>query len=169
MLQDGTPEGRKRQNGGQRRRRAVALPVLRIRCYIRIRESPSQPTRIPIPPREQGNVLSTYIRRSRIGGEEVTHERNGLRFIWDGGKAESNLRKHGISFETACELFFDPFVHLLQSEMLGGEEREAAIGMTEGWRLLVVVYTFRSESIRVISARPATLRERKHYESTADP
>jgi uncharacterized DUF497 family protein len=113
--------------------------------------------------------LSTYIRRGRLGSEEVTHERNDVRFIWDGGKAESNLRKHSFSFETACEVFFDPFVHLLRSEMLGGEEREATIGMTEGWRLLVVVYTFRAESIRIISARPATPGERKRYEGTADP
>ncbi|HSS49393.1 MAG TPA: BrnT family toxin [Thermoanaerobaculia bacterium] len=112
--------------------------------------------------------MSTYIRRGRIGGEEVTHERNDLRFIWDGGKAKSNLHKHGVYFETACEIFFDPFVHLLRSEMLGGEEREVAIGMTESWRLLVVVYTFRTEAIRVISARPATPGERKRYEGTAD-
>jgi uncharacterized protein len=115
------------------------------------------------------NVLSTYIRRGSIGGEEVAHERNGVRFIWDGGKAASNLGKHGVSFETACEIFFDPFVHLLRSEMLGGEEREAAIGMTEGWQLLVVVYTFRTEAIRMISARSATTGERSRYESTADP
>jgi uncharacterized protein len=104
-----------------------------------------------------------------MGCEEVTHKRNGLRFIWDGGKAESNLRKHGVSFETACEIFFDPFVHLLRSEMLGGEEREVAMGMTEGWWLLVIVYTFRAEAIRVISARPATSGERRLYEGTADP
>jgi uncharacterized DUF497 family protein len=48
--------------------------------------------------------------------------------------------------------------------MLGGEEREAAIGLTEGWRLLVVVYTFREEAIRIISARPATAAERSLYE-----
>jgi len=64
----------------------------------------------------------------------------------------------------ACEVFFDPFVHLLRSDMIGGEERETAIGMTEDWHLLVVVYTLRAESIRLISARPATTAERIGYE-----
>jgi uncharacterized DUF497 family protein len=101
------------------------------------------------------------------GSGEVSHERNGLRFVWDRQKAESNLRKHGVSFQTACEAFFDPFVRLLRSEMLGGEEREAVIGITEDWRLLVVVYTFRTAAIRIISARPSTPGERTLYEDTA--
>jgi len=113
--------------------------------------------------------LSTYIRGGRMSGGEGSHDRNGLRFVWDRGKAESNLRRHGISFQTACEVFFDPFVRLLRSEMLGGEEREVVIGITEDWRPLVVVYTFRAEAIRIISARPATLGERTQYEGTAAP
>lgn len=95
---------------------------------------------------------------------DVVHQRNGIRFVWDRGKADLNLRKHGVSFETACEIFFDPLVCLLRSEMLGGEDREAAIGMTEVWSVLVVVYTFRKEAIRIISARPATPREKADYE-----
>jgi uncharacterized protein len=104
-----------------------------------------------------------------LGSGEVSHERNGLRFVWDRGKAESNLRKHGVSFQTACEVFFDPFVRLLRSGMLGGEEREAVIGITEDWRLLVAVYTFRTAAIRIISARPATPGERNLYEDTTTP
>ena len=104
-----------------------------------------------------------------MSGGEVFHDRNGLRFVWNREKAESNLRKHGVSFQTACEVFFDPFVRLLRSEMLGGEEREAVIGITVDWRLLVVVYTFRTEAIRVISARPATSGERTLYEDTTAP
>jgi uncharacterized DUF497 family protein len=95
---------------------------------------------------------------------DVVHERHGIRFTWDRGKAESNLRKHRVSLETASEIFFDPLIRLERSEMLGGEEREAAIGLTEGWRLVVVVYTFREEAIRIISARPATAAERSLYE-----
>lgn len=105
-----------------------------------------------------------YIRRGKISLGDVVHERNGIRFTWDRGKAESNLRKHRISLEMACEVFFDPLIRLERSEMLGGEERETAIGLTEGWRLLVVVYTFRAEAIRIISARPATAAERERYE-----
>ena len=79
------------------------------------------------------------------------------------------VRKHGISFEAACEIFFDPFIALLRSRMLDAEERETAIGMTEGWRLLVVVYTFREKAIRLISARPATPIEKDDYENTTAP
>lgn len=114
-------------------------------------------------------VLSTYIRRGRLSLGEVAYKRNDIRFVWDRGKAESNLHKHGVSFETACEIFFDPFVRLLRSEMIGGEEREVATGMTEDWSLLVVVYTFREEAIRVISARLATSAERNRYEDSTAP
>lgn len=110
-----------------------------------------------------------YIRRGSISRGDVVHRRNDIVFVWDHGKAEGNLRKHGVSFETACDIFFDPFVHLLRSEMLGGEEREAAVGMTLDWRLMVVVYTFREKAIRVISARPSTPAERDLYDGSNAP
>jgi uncharacterized protein len=113
--------------------------------------------------------LTSYIRRGRIPLGDVVHQRNGIRFFWDGGKAEDNLRKHGIFFESASEVFFDPLARLLGSNMIGGEDRESLIGLTEGWCPLVVVYTFREEAIRIISARPATLRERTLYEGTTAP
>ena len=108
--------------------------------------------------------MATYIRGGRIALGDVVHKRNDICFVWDRGKADSNLRKHGVAFEDACEVFFDPFIRLLHSQVIGGEERESAIGLTEDWTLLVVVYAFREEAIRVISARPATSRERKTYE-----
>jgi uncharacterized DUF497 family protein len=110
-----------------------------------------------------------YIRRGRLSVGDVVQERNGIRFTWDRDKGESNLRKHRVSLEAACEVFSDPFIRLHRSEMLGGEERETAIGLTEDWRLLVVVYTFRQEGIRIISARPATAGERSVYEDSAAP
>jgi uncharacterized DUF497 family protein len=55
----------------------------------------------------------------------------GQRFVWDSEKATVNLGKHGISFEKACEVFFDPFV-ILDDAGPADEEREAAIGMNEG-------------------------------------
>jgi len=109
-----------------------------------------------------------YIRRGRIPAGDAVLERNGIRFVWNHEKAESNCRKHGVSFEEACDVFFDPFIRLLHSEVIGGEEREAAIGMTEDWRLVVVAYTFRAVAIRLISARPATPRERANYEDPTD-
>lgn len=104
-----------------------------------------------------------YIRHGSIPAGDVVLERNGIRFTWDRGKVESNVRKH-VSFETACEVFFDPLIRLYRSEMLDGEEREMAIGLTADWRLLAIVYTFRAEAIRIISARPATSTERSFYE-----
>lgn len=110
-----------------------------------------------------------YIRRGRVPLSDAVHQRNGVHFVWNREKAESNAHKHGVSFEMACEVFFDPFVQLLRSDMIGGEERETVIGMTEDWRLLVVVYTFREEAIRLISGRPAAPAERVRYEDPTAP
>jgi uncharacterized DUF497 family protein len=100
---------------------------------------------------------------------DVVHRLNDITFVWDDRKASSNLQKHGVALETACEVFFDPFVLLHHAEVIGGEDRETAIGLTGGWRVLVVVYTLRDDSIRIISARPATSHERSHYENGQAP
>ena len=100
---------------------------------------------------------------------DVVRPLRGIVFAWDERKAKINLQKHGVSLETACEVFFDPFIRTLRSEWTGGEERELAIGLTESWKVLVVAFTFRGESIRIISARPATDLERISYEDDRDP
>ena len=75
------------------------------------------------------------------------------------------MQKHGISFETACEAFLDPFVQSIDVEEVDEELREAIIGMTISWKLLYVIYTIRNEKIfRIISARSVTKIERKKYE-----
>jgi len=94
----------------------------------------------------------------------VNYTLHGIKFEWDDDKASTNLRKHQISFETACEIFLDPFIKLVDEEEVDGELREAAIGMTVDWRLLYVVYVFRDDVVRIISARPVTTVERKQYE-----
>jgi uncharacterized DUF497 family protein len=86
-------------------------------------------------------------------------------FEWDSHKAATNVRKHDISFDVACEVFFDPFLHYLEDEMADGELRETVIGMTENWQLLQVVYVLRVDMVRVISARKATKSERRWYEN----
>lgn len=53
-----------------------------------------------------------------------------ITFEWDSRKAAANIRKHEISFELACEAFFDPFVFHLDGEIVRGELRESIIGMT---------------------------------------
>jgi len=88
----------------------------------------------------------------------------GQRFCWDSEKAASNFKKHGVPFEQAREVFFDPFVRL--DDVSGNEEgRESATRLTEDWTLLSVVHLVREgDLIRIISARPATAQERRAYE-----
>ena len=89
----------------------------------------------------------------------------GQRFVWDSDKAASNVSKHGIAFETACEVFFDPFV-LIEDASPVEEQRQAAIGLTENWELLFVVHLIREEdAIRIVSARLPTAQERGRYEN----
>ena len=88
----------------------------------------------------------------------------GQRFAWNSGKAAANLKKHGIDFELACEVFFDPFVNILDATP-EEEAREAALGFTEDWTLLFVVHVVREKDvIRIISARRATRAQRRLYE-----
>jgi uncharacterized protein len=85
-------------------------------------------------------------------------------FDWDGDKAEGNYRKHGIDFETAIEVFKDPFA-IEGFDQLSpgyGEDRYLIVGMAGG-QLLTVVYTERDEVIRLISARRASRREHDDY------
>ena len=91
---------------------------------------------------------------------------HGQRFVWDSEKASSNASKHGISFETACQIFFDPFIQI-EDASAGAEQRDSAIGLAEDWSLLFVVHIVREgDTIRIISARSATARERRSYEDS---
>lgn len=87
-----------------------------------------------------------------------------IEFMWDSAKGELNWHKHNIHFETASEVFFDPFLVALDDEITVDEERHTVIGLTTQWQLLYVVYVWRGETIRLISARTATSHERKIYE-----
>jgi uncharacterized DUF497 family protein len=93
------------------------------------------------------------------------HSDQGIPFEWDPEKAASNLAKHGVSFETAREAFFDPFVVAKGSEVVDHELRESLIGMTRRWQMLCVVYVVRvGGTYRIISAREADPNERREYE-----
>jgi uncharacterized DUF497 family protein len=88
----------------------------------------------------------------------------GLLFEWDGEKATTNLRKHGVSFEEACEVFLDPLVLVRDSGDADGVA-QVVIGETRNERLLFVVHIIRQgEVIRIVSARPVTSHERREYE-----
>jgi hypothetical protein len=85
-------------------------------------------------------------------------------YEWDPRKAAANFAKHGISFADAVAVFGDEVAITIDDEF-PDEVRMVTIGMDAFGRILVVVYTWRGEgTIRIISARRATRRERKQYE-----
>lgn len=96
----------------------------------------------------------------------------GIRFSWNAAKAASNLKKHGVSFETATRVFFDPFALTEQDRIEGGERRWQTLGVVEGHLLLLVAHTVSEddtegqpiEVIHIISARRAERKERRRYE-----
>ncbi len=86
-----------------------------------------------------------------------------MEFEWDKAKATQNQRKHGVSFADTFGVFEDPNAITLQQKVRE-EERHVTIGLDAFGRLLVVVYTWRGERIRIISARKATKSEVSQYE-----
>ncbi len=88
-----------------------------------------------------------------------------LQFSWDPPKAAANLLKHGVPFEEATTVFRNPLAKVLpdptQSEQ---EERALIIGHAAGGRLLLIVFAEAADQIRIISAREASVRERREYE-----
>lgn len=89
----------------------------------------------------------------------------GYTFEWDSRKAESNARKHGVTFEEASTVFADPLGLLMPDpDHSLSEERYLVLGMSNRQRLLVVAFAERPPRTRLISARLATRRERRCYE-----
>ena len=89
-----------------------------------------------------------------------------LRFEWDESKAITNLHKHKVSFEEAQTVFYDPLAYIFDDERHSRDEfREVIIGHSNANRLLLVCFTERFPgTVRIISARRPTKRERKDYE-----
>ena len=84
---------------------------------------------------------------------------------WDEAKREENLRKHGIDF-VGVETLFEGFTATIEDDRLDyGEQRFVTFGIMEG-RVVVVVHTEQSDTIRIISIRKATKREEQGYFST---
>ena len=86
-----------------------------------------------------------------------------MKFEWDPKKAEANRRKHGIEFLDAVIVFDDDRAVTLLDEH-PREERYVTFGMDAQGRVLAVSYAVRGDTVRVISARKATPRERAQYE-----
>ncbi|MBI2115813.1 MAG: BrnT family toxin [candidate division NC10 bacterium] len=88
-----------------------------------------------------------------------------MRVAWDPEKAKLNLRKHGIHFSDAEGVLFDPHALTEEDQTAQGEHRYVTIGLDSLGRILVVVYAYRGDDIRLISARRATRKERRSYET----
>ena len=87
-----------------------------------------------------------------------------MTITFDPKKAAANFQKHGIRFSDAEFVMFDPMALTREDSEAEGEERFVSIGADSTGRVLVVVYTYRGEEIRIISARLATAKERGFYE-----
>ncbi|MEW6351749.1 MAG: BrnT family toxin [Thermodesulfobacteriota bacterium] len=104
---------------------------------------------------------------SSMGGD-VHHVVRDCLFVWNSEKAAGKLKKHGVSFSEACEVFFFPYYRM---EDAGGynEERWTMTGYTMRGRLLrVVTVELGDVGWRIISAREVTPRERERYEEGYD-
>ena len=89
----------------------------------------------------------------------------GYIFEWDPKKAESNARKHGVTFDEASTAFGDPLGLLMSDpDHSLSEERYLVLGMSNQQMLLVVAFAERPPRTRLISARRATRREWRRYE-----
>lgn len=88
-----------------------------------------------------------------------------MEFEWHESKANINERKHGVSFQEAVSCFYDnQQIAFYDPDHSEEEDREIMLGHSQQGRLILVVYTLRESTIRLISARKATKREAQEYE-----
>ena len=88
-------------------------------------------------------------------------------FEWDVSKAETNFEKHGVRFSESLPVFEDDYaITITDDESDPNEQRFVSMGMGVKERVLVVVYSYRGENIRIISARLAAAHERSQYEES---
>lgn len=91
----------------------------------------------------------------------VRFQAGELTFEWSAAKAASNKKKHRVSFEEAATAFLDPLAQVFDDPDHGrGESRFLLVGVSAMSRLLLVVHVERGDSLRIVSARLATKRER---------
>ena len=88
-----------------------------------------------------------------------------LRIDWDAEKAEANRAKHGVSFSEAATVLADPLsITLSDPDHSFDEERLLLLGRSTAGRHLIVALAERADTVRIISARQMTSRERRTYE-----
>lgn len=90
-----------------------------------------------------------------------------MAFEWDVRKAEANFEKHGVRFSESLLVFEDDYaITITDDESNPDEQRFVSMGTGVKGRVLVVVYSYRGENIRIISARLAEAHERSQYEES---
>lgn len=90
--------------------------------------------------------------------------REAVGFDWDSGNVEKDWKKHGVRFTECEEVFYRaPLIAPAPARRGSGEKRFAALGRTALGRLLSIVFTFRGDRVRVISARDMSRKERQEY------
>jgi uncharacterized protein len=110
--------------------------------------------------RDQFALATIEERAVIVGGRRMSYS-----FEWDDAKARSNEQKHGVSFPEAATAFADPLAAIFPDpDHSDDETREILVGVSDRNRLLIISFTERGESIRIISARVATPSERKRHE-----
>ena len=88
-----------------------------------------------------------------------------MKFQWDPKKAQNNKYKHRVSFKEAATVLGDPLSITIHDPLHSDEEnRYVTIGMSALFRILIVIHTERGDTIRIISARLASKKEREKYE-----
>ena len=87
-----------------------------------------------------------------------------MKTTWDPNKAQANFRKHGVRFSDAEAVLLDPQAISRDDPTSDDERRFVSVGLDVVGRIVVVVYSYRGEDIRLISARLATPNERRQYE-----
>ena len=87
----------------------------------------------------------------------------GFEFEWDEAKNRANIRKHGVGFDAAKRIFEGSSATWIDHRKDYGEDRHISIGRVEHGALIVVAHTDRDGRIRLISARPASRKERQAY------
>ena len=86
-----------------------------------------------------------------------------MKITWDPVKAQSNFQKHKIRFSDVEIVLSDPMALTVEDHYIGGEKRFVTVGSDSMGRIILVVYTYRDDEIRLISARKTTPSERKLY------
>ena len=120
----------------------------------------SNPTTPRLTPLKNCNTIQTGV------GEGVSPGLwSNIDFEWDASKAVANLKKHGVSFAEVATVFEDAHAYVQDDTLNSDEEpRQVILGYSDRHRLQVVSFVQRAETIRLITARAATSRERTLYE-----